>query len=75
MTIKSIQKIIKVGSSQAVTLPARDLRAVGLKAGDEVEISVKAVASQPSQPPSQITKEYQIFKAQYAETLKNLSDR
>lgn len=38
MTITTIQKIIKIGSSQGVTIPAKDLKALGVKAGDELEI-------------------------------------
>ncbi len=38
MTITTTQKIIKIGSSQGVTIPAKDLRALGVGAGDELEI-------------------------------------
>lgn len=41
MTITTIQKVIKIGSSRGVTLPARDLRALGVEAGDEVELVVR----------------------------------
>lgn len=73
MTIRSIQKVIKIGSSTGVTLPAKDLKHAGLKPGDEVEISV-----QPIKPTSKSTKldaEYTAFKKQYGETLKNLANR
>lgn len=70
MTITTIQKIIKIGSSQGVTIPAKDLRALGVGAGNEVKITVEpAVAKEP------IVEEYEAFKAQYGETLKNLADR
>ncbi len=36
MTIKSIQKVIKVGDSLATTIPAKDARAMNIKAGDNV---------------------------------------
>jgi len=40
MTIKSIQKVIKVGSSLAVTIPAKDARFYKIRAGDYVEVSI-----------------------------------
>ena len=35
-----IQKVLKVGSSVAVTIPKKSLKSLGIKAGDEVEVSV-----------------------------------
>lgn len=34
------QKVLKVGSSAAVTIPKRSLRELGLKIGDEVRVEV-----------------------------------
>lgn len=70
MTITTIQKIIKIGSSQGVTIPAKDLRALGVEAGKEVKITVEPIKSKPD-----ITADYEAFKAEYGETLKNLADR
>ncbi len=41
MVITTIQKVIKIGSSRGVTLPARDLRALGIRDGDEIEVTVR----------------------------------
>lgn len=51
MTITTIQKVIKIGSSRGVTLPARDLRRLGVETGDDVELIVrkKTVAAQDDQ--------------------------
>ena len=75
MTITTIQKVIKIGSSRGVTLPARDLRALGIRDGDEVRLTVEQVklieqANKPS-----LRQDYDDFKKQYGETLKNLADR
>ncbi len=35
-----IQKLLKVGSSAAVTIPKKSLRELGLKIGDEVSVAV-----------------------------------
>lgn len=70
MTITTIQKIIKIGDSAGITLPAKDLKRAGLKPGQEVEVSFKSV-----EVSSDIDTEYEAFKSQYGETLKNLADR
>lgn len=70
MTITTIQKIIKIGSSQGVTIPAKDLRALGVEAGKEVKITVE-----PIEAKQDISADYEAFKAEYGETLKNLADR
>jgi antitoxin component of MazEF toxin-antitoxin module len=41
MVIKSVQKVIKIGSSAGVTIPAKDLKRGDMKVGDEIEISLK----------------------------------
>lgn len=43
MTIHTTQKIIKIGSSAGVTLPARDLKNDGLKIGQDVRITAEPV--------------------------------
>lgn len=75
MSITTIQKVIKIGSSRGVTLPARDLRALGIRDGDEVRLTVEQVkpAKQANKP--SLRQDYDDFKKQYGETLKNLADR
>jgi len=41
MTITTIQKVIKIGSSRGVTLPAKQLRALGVRDGDEIEVTIR----------------------------------
>ena len=36
------QKVLKVGSSAAVTIPKKSLKELGLKIGDEVRVAVDA---------------------------------
>ncbi|MCW1908158.1 MAG: AbrB/MazE/SpoVT family DNA-binding domain-containing protein [Candidatus Saccharibacteria bacterium] len=76
MVIKSIQKVIKVGDSLAVTIPAKDARIANLKPGASVSISLKEVeAVVEPDTKSTIDAEYQLFKKQYGATLKNLANR
>jgi antitoxin component of MazEF toxin-antitoxin module len=39
MNITTTQKIIKVGDSLAVTIPAKDVRRLGVTNGDELKVS------------------------------------
>ena len=71
MIIKTIQKVIKIGDSAGVTIPAKELKRAGLKPGDSVRVAFESVT--PAK--TDIVKEYEAFKAQYGETLKNLASR
>ena len=78
MTITTIQKVIKIGSSHGMTLPAKQMRALGWQEGDEVRNVVDTVSSAhtPVQPVTdQVRRDYETFTQQYGETLKNLADR
>ena len=75
MVITTIQKVIKIGSSRGVTLPARDLRALGIRDGDEVRLTVEQVRPIKQVNKPSLRQEYDDFKKQYGETLKNLADR
>jgi antitoxin component of MazEF toxin-antitoxin module len=43
--IQSIQKIIKIGSSGGVTIPAKEMKRQNITYGDEVEVIVRPVRS------------------------------
>lgn len=74
MKIQSVQKIIKIGAnSRGVTLPIRDLEAMGLDAGDNILVSYQPIEATPED--TDILKDYETFKQTYGETLKKLADR
>lgn len=77
MTITTIQKVIKIGSSRGVTLPARDLRALGIRDGDQVKISLEPLQTQDlaDDDMQQLRAEYKKLKQQYSQTLKKLASR
>lgn len=70
MTIITTQKVIKIGTSKGVTIPAKQLKELGLDVGKAVKVTVEPVAEK-----SGIHQEYEAFKKKYGETLKNLADR
>lgn len=41
--IKSVQKIIKIGSSGGVTIPAKELKRHNIAFGDDVEVIVRPI--------------------------------
>ena len=47
--IQSIQKIIRIGSSGGVTIPAKDLKRQNIAFGDEVEVIVRPLHSANSE--------------------------
>lgn len=73
--ITSIQKIIKVGSSDGVTLPKKALKSLGAKRGDELKITAELVKNKQVPGDKELMKEYDAFVSKYGQTLKNLSDR
>lgn len=70
MIITTTQKIIKIGSSRGVTLPAKQLQELQLAEGDDVKLTIE-----PVRVAKTIQDEYADFKVKYGETLKNLADR
>lgn len=73
MIMTTIQKIIKIGSSKGVTLPAKQLKQLGVDVDDEVRITVESIRKED--PQDALLDEYRAFVEQYDETLKNLADR
>ena len=71
-TIESVQKIIKVGDSIAVTIPAKEARALGFKTGDTVRSRHEQIKTTGN---TGVDAEYQKFTEQYGSALKNLAGR
>lgn len=74
MAIKTIQKVIKIGTSLGVTLPAKDLKRAEIKPGDEVEVTISKVADVNTEEIRKLTKKYEDFKREVDVTIKKLSD-
>jgi bifunctional DNA-binding transcriptional regulator/antitoxin component of YhaV-PrlF toxin-antitoxin module len=73
--ISSIQKVIKVGDSLAVTIPAKDARFNGIEEGDYIHADFTSTESAQGSGASQVDEDYKKFVDQYGEALKNLADR
>jgi antitoxin component of MazEF toxin-antitoxin module len=71
--IKSTQKIIKIGNSAAVTIPAKEMKRQNLSYGDEVKITIEINKGQSGH--QKVMDEYNKFVKQYGKVLENLSKR
>ncbi|MFO0970775.1 MAG: hypothetical protein U0520_00275 [Candidatus Saccharimonadales bacterium] len=74
--IQSIQKIIKIGSSAGVTIPAKDLKQQNLSIGDEVEVVV--LSKQTKGRGSNTSNTMDVARGileRYKTDFKNLSER
>lgn len=72
MSITATRSIIEIGTSKGVTLPAKELKQLGVSTGDQVKVTVEVIKKNGR---DQISREYAEFVEQYGETLKNLADR
>lgn len=73
MTIKTTQKIIKIGTSRGVTIPAKELRRLGVDTGSEVEVTVKAIETQNSD--ADVIEAAKAILERYKQDFENLAQR
>lgn len=73
MSITTTQKIIKIGTSKGVTIPAKQLKELGVETGDELEVTIRKKIVHPSD--SRINKTASDLLKRYEEDFTNLSQR
>jgi bifunctional DNA-binding transcriptional regulator/antitoxin component of YhaV-PrlF toxin-antitoxin module len=72
--IKSIQKVIKIGTSGGVTIPAKELRRHNIAFGDEVEVIVRPLNSSGGEDQQTIDAAKKILD-EYKKDFINLANR
>jgi antitoxin component of MazEF toxin-antitoxin module len=72
--IQSIQKIIKIGTSGGVTIPAKELKRQNLNFGDEVEVIVRRLHSTNDEDQKVLATARKVL-TDYQQDFKNLADR
>jgi len=72
--IQSIQKVIKIGTSGGVTIPAKELKRQNINFGDEVEVTVRPIRSSGSDDQKVLGAAKSILK-EYKKDFENLSKR
>lgn len=73
MSITTTQKVIKIGTSQGVTLPAKELKALGVQPGDELEVTVRKKIAHTSD--GKVNKVASDLLERYKQDFTNLSQR
>ena len=69
MIMTTIQKIIRIGSSKGVTLPAKQLKQLGVDIEDEVKITIETVSKKD--PQEKLIAEYNKFIEKHDQLPKN----
>ncbi len=72
--IQSIQKVIKIGSSGGVTIPAKEMKRQNIKFGDEVKITI-VPTNVINGDNVELVKLTQKLIKRHEQALKNLSQR
>jgi antitoxin component of MazEF toxin-antitoxin module len=72
--IQSIQKVIKIGSSGGVTIPAKELKRQNIAFGDEVEVIVRLVRDRTAQDQEVLAAAKQLIE-DYKQDFTHLADR
>lgn len=72
--IRSIQKVIKIGTSGGVTIPAKDLKRQNIAFGDEVEVVVRPLHSASDSDQAVITSAKKILST-YKKDFDSLAER
>lgn len=73
--IKSIQKIVGIGSSDGVTLPAKELKRANIKRGDEVEVTVRALNKTDTSDDQAVIDAAKKILQDYRQDFENLAQR
>lgn len=72
--IQSIQKVIKIGSSGGVTIPAKELKRQNIAYGDEVEVIVRPLHNTTSEDQKVLNAAKKII-TDYRKDFENLAER
>lgn len=72
--IHSTQKVIRIGSSGGVTIPAKELKRQNIAFGDEVEVTIKPVQPSKSEDQAVIDAARSILN-EYKQDFENLAQR
>lgn len=72
--IQSIQKVIKIGTSGGVTIPAKELKRQNISFGDEVEVIVRPLKNKNSEDQEVIDSAKKILN-DYKKDFVNLAER
>jgi antitoxin component of MazEF toxin-antitoxin module len=73
--IRIVQKLIKIGSSEGVTIPRKEIAKLGARRGDELKITAELVDKSKMAKHQQFAEELDKFMDLYDQDLRNLAKR
>jgi bifunctional DNA-binding transcriptional regulator/antitoxin component of YhaV-PrlF toxin-antitoxin module len=73
--IETTQKLIGIGSSDGVTIPAKELKREGLKRGDKVEVIIRPARSNVNKHDQHIIDAAKEILTEYKQDFQNLAKR
>lgn len=71
--IQSVQKVIKVGTSGAVTIPAKEMKRQNIKFGSQVEVTIRPVSQTASD--AEVISAAKNILSEYKNDFQNLAKR
>lgn len=72
--IQSVQKVIKIGTSGGVTIPAKELKRQNIAYGDEVEVTIRPIRASSGEDKQVLDAAKKILN-DYKQDFQNLADR
>lgn len=72
--IRSVQKIIRIGSSGGVTIPAKELKRQNLTFGDDVEVIVRPIGKTSAED-QEVVETAKSILDEYKQDFTNLAQR
>lgn len=75
MAITTTQKIIKIGTSTGVTIPAKELRNLGAQVGDELQVTFALAPKKTDDEKVELVALTQTLIKRHEQAMKNLSQR
>lgn len=73
MSFTTTQKIIKIGTSRGVTLPAKELKQLGVKEGEDIEVVIRKKTTDAST--QEVVDAATSILERYKKDFKNLAQR
>lgn len=73
--IQTIQKVIKVGSSGGITIPAKEMKRQNISFGDNVEVFIRPVRKTVNKEDQHIIDAAKKVLEDYRQDFKNLANR
>jgi antitoxin component of MazEF toxin-antitoxin module len=73
--IHSTQKVIRIGSSGGITIPAKEMKRQNIQFGDDVEVTIRLAKKDLSADDQQVIATAKAILSKYQQAFTNLAKR